>query len=1039
MANIFPFNKNKSMVGEDGVVWTNQIVNQTRSPLNFSNTDDSLNDTYATAVDENESQYLSVLESPENNFTLTGNAEQQVVIFNVEGCDEIYGIQLAEDDEGNIHKYQFQFRKTDDGQLEAMPETVQLLPNEEEQEDDVESTKELTDNTENQIIEEIFETPIYLEENIEHVESDTHLLLHESEENVEENVLENIYEEENVSSEAVDNNSMMVFIKREGIANKTQDANLDEQMLEEEEEDEETVINTKRELEHINIKEELLLDKNEKYQENECELESHESTVLENLNEDCISEADSYNTEEIHNENEETIITYQHFDAQDMEDYDDTETLDSHPIQIEKDQYNEVFIEEKYPDDQEIQQDKSDRATNNVLIVEKGSITPEIGDYEIVEGLPVTADGEINEDTSNYYQEPEVLYTEPDQFAEMHTKEKSLQKTTNILKQPTNVNKTTSTKKKILYYTVSNTDQKENLNSLSNPRSLLKNNLEKLANDENLKRIQREKLLERRYARSKEAIQAKMFHNFINRTTIPQAPIRQTRLPRKQEIKPVDARRNEEIIVKEVMVSSKGFIESVSERLKSLDKLEVTSIVELSDSDEDYGPKNGTKKKKKLKKTKITNNDTSDNSDGGSIIEIIQSDDELENVESVKYIRGRTKKYVEDKLKRIRGRPTKSGDEGSPQKKSRTEESSEVESDNGKKEITCPHCPKTFPSQNSLSTHIQHHNLENSLHSCKKIPPTEYKYKCDNCNESFKNSILLKRHICKFQQSKHLCNVCSKSFKDVVLFNIHKKTHVKENLVKATNTVTISPKKFLPRPSTSAFKAPVNPKPSFKCKECSKVCSTQNLLLIHEKTHKKFDCNNCNMTFPSKLLLDSHVRIRCVKKVAPTPKDKRLSFKIRRSYVHSPRTLKKSVSRQSNIIPTNAGSKSSTNINKPMDTLDVPSTSNNNSVLNTSKMSSSINQGLNTSSMIRTVDVEVRCDSCPKKFRSLTTMFKHKVKDHGLSTPDKKVFEPPKRLLHKPLNVHGGIPAPPGVNKAFQELRRKLLSYSDESEESKKQ
>lgn len=44
------------------------------------------------------------------------------------------------------------------------------------------------------------------------------------------------------------------------------------------------------ELEHINIKEELLLDKNEKYQENECELESHESTVLENLNEDCISE-----------------------------------------------------------------------------------------------------------------------------------------------------------------------------------------------------------------------------------------------------------------------------------------------------------------------------------------------------------------------------------------------------------------------------------------------------------------------------------------------------------------------------------------------------------------------------------------------------------------------------------------------------------------------------------------------------------------------------------------------------------------------------
>lgn len=44
------------------------------------------------------------------------------------------GLQVARDEEGNFQKYQFQFRQNEDGQLEAIPETVQLLPMEEEEE-----------------------------------------------------------------------------------------------------------------------------------------------------------------------------------------------------------------------------------------------------------------------------------------------------------------------------------------------------------------------------------------------------------------------------------------------------------------------------------------------------------------------------------------------------------------------------------------------------------------------------------------------------------------------------------------------------------------------------------------------------------------------------------------------------------------------------------------------------------------------------------------------------------------------------------------
>lgn len=157
-----------------------------------------------------------------------------------------------------------------------------------------------------------------------------------------------------------------------------------------------------------------------------------------------------------------------------------------------------------------------------------------------------------------------------------------------------------SQKKQLLYYLLPN-PEKENLNAVPlnncvniynnsvkmNPRSVLKPQtleLKLVANtnsaaiqDHNaLKQLER---MEKRFSRSKEAIQARMFNNFINRTTIPHAPVRQKRLPRKQEIKPVDTRREEEIIVQEVMVSSSGFVESVEERLKSKDKLEVRNTL----------------------------------------------------------------------------------------------------------------------------------------------------------------------------------------------------------------------------------------------------------------------------------------------------------------------------------------------------------------------------------------------------------------------------------------------------------------------------
>lgn len=164
----------------------------------------------------------------------------------------------------------------------------------------------------------------------------------------------------------------------------------------------------------------------------------------------------------------------------------------------------------------------------------------------------------------------------------------------NILKQPSLVKIAKEPKiknnKTVVYYVVPHVE-KENVNSLSvnyataatttfrplrsNPRSILKSSFPEMKEEPEVKTLIDERF-NKRFARSKEAVQARLFNNFISKTTIPHAPVRQTRLPRKQQIKPVDNRRDEEIIVQEVMVGSNGFIENVEEKLRNKDKLEVS-------------------------------------------------------------------------------------------------------------------------------------------------------------------------------------------------------------------------------------------------------------------------------------------------------------------------------------------------------------------------------------------------------------------------------------------------------------------------------
>ncbi|EEZ97368.1 protein suppressor of hairy wing [Tribolium castaneum] len=823
----------------DTSVWTQDNIDTVHSTLT-----DTINESYATAVGDSPSRYLSVLDtsgemSLENlNINLTNpkleveepvenfiseeifeqpqeeSNDQQVVVFSIEGSDELFGIQVAQDEEGNLQKYQFQFRKNEEGQLEAIPETIQLLPMEEEQE----GGEQGEDNV------QLF---LQEEEHNEHILPDN-TLVHEQE---------------------------------------------DDSMLYENEEP-------------VDIKPAILSLQNIK-QESQSEYE-----IAEPISEESPEQQVDYETPPEPTQEEGTILSdtkvFEHVEVRpDME-----ITHHEPPEEIED------FNNENVNDSDE-------------------------NDYQIVEGVHITGDVEPNEmDKQNTIPSTNIL-----KHVVKSTKDAHKQKKDN----------------KLFFYVVQH-PEKENVDSLSlemsnllcrpkvNPRSILKSSHAMFQAKNEMENVEQEdERFNKRFARCKEAMQARIFNNFINKTTIPQAPVRQSRLPRKQKIKPLE-RMDEEIVVQEVMVSSTGFVDTASGGVNK-ENFEVTEYVELTDSDDDYDPKKVIRKKKKHRRRKIeiTISDDSDASHD-SVIELDETDDE--------------EPKSPDAPKRRRGRPPK---------KSRVE-SNDIAS---KPEIPCPKCEKTFPSQNSLKTHLQHHNLQSSIKNA--LP--ESKYKCDDCAISFKNSILLKNHKCL---KKFTCPVCKKKFPDMSSLTGHKRVHAKEQLVKSTAVVRVSPKKM--KPVLPKSKSPQN-----KCKTCGKICSSEQNLNVHMKTHKEYVCSTCSATFVSQFMLEKHVRENCVKFKVPQVTRRSMRIKNASSAEQlSPKSPKRS----------------------PMKG----------------------RERLTMSSL------KLKCDKCNDQFGTFKALFRHKVVKHNMETPDKEALE----KEQPEEKTHEGVPVAKGLQNVWTGVNLKL-------------
>ncbi|KAB0789990.1 hypothetical protein PPYR_15736 [Photinus pyralis] len=985
---------------EDGVVWDQGEI---QMGLNYEQTENVLVDNnresyLSTNDDGNGTQYFSLLETTNenvlsdlNDITLYTDGsspmqmpeqsvnvicaldEQNQSVVAVTESDDLYAFQVAYDDDGNVHKYRYMLRLNENGEYESVPESLELLPDEmelpisevlpiEEPQVEFENNPKVAFQNGDLIVKK--------EEN-ERVSSHTDDSYQGLEVNEDEQIYDNQMFEENVDSK------LAVISQKEGV-HKIEAASCSS------EESNPAFDSTNFPVEN----EDLSSMKPIPDSANNHSLESHELSI-NNFNSVYALQQEAVQ------EDEEA--------SHDMFEGGHLIISDENGPECE----NAISHDEVNPINGQEHEDLPDTITGNESEEE----------FQIVDGVHVTGD---NDDHGV------VVASNQPKDADQHILKihENVSSTNNALvdiKIKNALKRNGNKSNKNLMYFIIKEPEKENVASLAdvgkkvlkaNPRSVLKSSFTYFEEKKDNAKLESQVKCEKKPAVKMKESKGKVVPNFLPKTTIILAPVRQERMPRKQTITPVK-RTDEEIIVQEVVVSSNGVVETKEDGvLKSKVLLTPTDYVQVSDSDEDYNVKSERKKKKKKKKrrskvTKIVITDSEDEDVENGIVEIdLSVDSDQENGGKDKQTERTGSETVSPKKKR--GRPSKrpsssleeSGSSSSSKRLKSTNESESSDIATPKKsedlpintKWNCSSCTKVFPSQGSLKSHMQYHTYHESANktsSFKKPISTTLsnssRYKCSICFDSFKNNYLLMKHTKEHNDpSKFECGVCKKLFSDQLQLTIHKRSHVKTQMFNNTTLPKDSPKK---KQSIGNRQNTLWLPKKCKCHICSKVFASQRLLDNHASIHKKFICLSCSSTFVSKLAMEDHVQRQCVKPVSsPNPN----------------RTVNKPLPSSSKTV-----SIRTTSAHK---------------IKKSSSDSSSPDKEKKTPCSAK--QIELKCDKCPVVFKSHKNLFTHKVLQHGLETPDGSIkANKRKTLLHKELGKHGSVPANEKLRNAFANLR----------------
>lgn len=137
----------------------------------------------------------------------------------------------------------------------------------------------------------------------------------------------------------------------------------------------------------------------------------------------------------------------------------------------------------------------------------------------------------------------------------------------------------------------------------------------------------------------------------------------------------------------------------------------------------------------------------------------------------------------------------------------------------------CDHCPNKYTNKGALWQHnVAAHSIEKSC-------------ECQLCGRKFYRNCSLALHMkCHSDEQNCSCKVCGKEFNRLSTLERHIKCHNTETTIASAT--------------------------SYTCKICSKKYPDEATLKAHILGHnEKFTCEQCNVTFNTKQLLDLHFHI----------------------------------------------------------------------------------------------------------------------------------------------------------------------------------
>jgi KRAB domain-containing zinc finger protein len=200
-------------------------------------------------------------------------------------------------------------------------------------------------------------------------------------------------------------------------------------------------------------------------------------------------------------------------------------------------------------------------------------------------------------------------------------------------------------------------------------------------------------------------------------------------------------------------------------------------------------------------------------------------------------------------------------------------------------QFKCDHCGLKFAHKKSIYRHVlrQHKEqlgaecemcervfanavaLRNHQRAAHKTPAIAEGgvdvYPCPYCDEKFELKTCLQKHLKKHDNVLYNCEECGKNFRSNKYLTAHRRLHSEEPKIQCTICNKIFMFQFNLREHMFIHS---NTEKLFNCEQCNKSFRTQMLLKLHTLNHpteRQFQCNVCAKRFGYKHLLEVHMRL----------------------------------------------------------------------------------------------------------------------------------------------------------------------------------